>query len=298
MAPRHLYRAHGLLLASELDLSGFAAPEGGSDPGSVQVTIRLGTVPAPGPGLQALAYGAAGPGRFILEAGLGGRFLVEEGRRITVELTERCEPALACLFLTGPGLAALLLQRGDLVLHGNALELAGRGIALCGPPASGKSATAAVLRERGARSLADDVVAVRFPDGPQVPPGCGPLKVRRRGLEAAGLAPEGWSPLRSDAERVARSFPLGGEPAPLEAVYLLGGPGLAPDPLRGRRILERSPLFVYRPELVAALGRSGDGMLALGALARRARFVELPEGSPARMARAVWDDLARAGPRV
>ncbi len=284
----HLHRAHGLNLHSDLDLDGFAPA---ARQGSADVRILRGGVPIPGADLAPLPYGAARPGLFVLEAGPGGRFLVEEGCRITVEAGPDLDPALVLLYLAGPAMASLLIQRGYLVLHGNALEFGGRGLVVCGPPASGKSAVSAVLLEQGGRLLADDVSSIHPAESSLVHPGCGPLKVRKGGLEEAGLAGAGWVPLRPDADRSVRPVELGLQPVPLEAVYLLGGSGSEPLRLRGRRIVQKAPLFVYRPELVAALGRSGDVLLALGALARQVRFVELPQGKPARTAEAVRSNL-------
>ena len=252
----------------------------------------------PGANLAPLPYGAARPGLFVLEAGPGGRFLVEEGCRITVEAGPDLDPALVLLYLAGPAMASLLIQRGYLVLHGNALELQGRGLVVCGPPASGKSAASAVLLEQGGHLLADDVSAIHPTERPLVHPGCGPLKVRNGGLEEAGLVGTGWIPLRPDAERSVRPVELALHPVPLEAVYLLGGSGSEPLRLRGSSIVQKAPLFVYRPELVAALGRSGDVLLALGALSRQVRFVELPQGTPARAAEAVRGDLASSPART
>jgi len=286
---RHFFQAHGLTIHSELDLDGFAARV---RPGPAQVLIRRGAVPQQGADLPGLPYGGARPGFFILEAGSGGRFLVEEGRRITVEAGPDLDPLRVLLFLTGPALASLMIQRGCLVLHGNALAVEGRGLVVCGPPACGKSTVGAVLVQRGAVLLADDVVALPRGAESRVHPGCGPLKVRNLGLEEAGLAGPPWRPLRPDAERSVRDCPLGRRPVALEAVYLLGGEADRPVRLRGRRILQKAPLFVYRPELQAALGRTGDVLLALGVLARGVRFVELPQGNPAEAARRVLEDLA------
>ena len=63
--------------------------------------------------------------------------------------------------LVGIGMGLLLHRRGVLCLHGSALSIGGRTIALLGESGAGKSTAAAALVRGGAVLISDDIVALR-----------------------------------------------------------------------------------------------------------------------------------------
>ena len=152
------YVAWGLRIRSEVEvpLSPGAAPVEPPD-----VTIRFGAVPA------APVAASAGPacpwestpGVFRLDVDGVARYLVREGREITVERTGGGEAAVGT-FLLGPVMAACLQQRGIVALHASAVETGAGAVLFVGPSGIGKSTLAAALVERGCRLLADDVSAL------------------------------------------------------------------------------------------------------------------------------------------
>jgi hypothetical protein len=97
---------------------------------------------------------------------IGERVLVEDGR----ERMRTVDPAevIGALFV-----AVLERTRPNLqwfaLIHGAALGLGGRGLALAGPSGSGKSTLAAGLVGQGYDFLADDLIALSEPNGTIVP---------------------------------------------------------------------------------------------------------------------------------
>jgi hypothetical protein len=97
---------------------------------------------------------------------IGERVLVEDGR----ETMRTVDPAevIGALFV-----AVLERTRPNLqwfaLIHGAALGLSGKGLALAGPSGSGKSTLAAGLVGQGYDFLADDLIALSEPDGTIVP---------------------------------------------------------------------------------------------------------------------------------
>lgn len=67
-------------------------------------------------------------------------------------------------YLLGPVMGFVLLLRGFISLHGCAVAIDDRAVAIVGPAGSGKSTTAAAFAERGYRILAEDVVNLRDRD--------------------------------------------------------------------------------------------------------------------------------------
>ena len=97
---------------------------------------------------------------------IGERVLVEDGR----ETMRTVDPAevIGALFV-----AVLERTRPNLqwfaLIHGAALGLGGKGLALAGPSGSGKSTLAAGLVGQGYDFLADDLIALSEPNGTIVP---------------------------------------------------------------------------------------------------------------------------------
>tara|TARA_B100000242_G_scaffold238774_1_gene178685 strand:+ start:585 stop:1508 length:924 start_codon:yes stop_codon:yes gene_type:complete len=63
-------------------------------------------------------------------------------------------------YLLGSAIGALLIQRGRLLLHGNALEKEGEAIVCLGDSGVGKSTLAYLLMQKGWKLISDDLVAI------------------------------------------------------------------------------------------------------------------------------------------
>ncbi len=120
----------------------------------------LTTLTAEGPNWQ------AAPGCFLLYGGgRAGRFLVENGTRITLERNPNAEDKVICAHLLSSVLAALLRQRGLLVLHANVIITPRGAVAISGESGSGKSTTQAALLTKGYSMLADDLAVLQLGEG-------------------------------------------------------------------------------------------------------------------------------------
>ena len=120
-------------------------------------------------------------------------------------------PALLCF-----------VQRGDVPLHGAAVEIDGGAVLLCGPSRAGKTTLTAALLGDGHRVLTEDLSCLRPAPSPAVLPGPAMLRVRRDAYQR--LKPPG-AVVGRDNDRI--HLLLDGElrgdgrPVPLRAVLLL-----------------------------------------------------------------------------
>jgi len=211
-----------------------------------------------------------------------GRFRVSGGRHIGWERQhgEVSDQDLRT-FLLGSAVGALLIQRGMLVLHGNALEKHGRAIVCLGHSGDGKSTLAYALMQRGWRLLADDLVAIT-PDG-LVLPGIPRIKLWHDAARAFALDPAALAPIRQGMHKyllMGEEIRRADQPTPLTALYRIRqqrpndppaseGDDAPIQPMRSQQaitLMLRNQAF--RPRFVRGLGQEGPNFMALARLQR------------------------------
>jgi len=155
------YAAWGLVLEAD-----FPIPELTPAVGRADVVVRLDSVPKRLSRVTARGalYQCDGT-RLLLELDGVARYLVDGGREIVVQPAAAAAWCDVRLFLLGSCMAALLQQRGLLVLHAAAVRTAAGGVLLCGPSGVGKSTLLMALAQRGSAVLADDVAALDLRSG-------------------------------------------------------------------------------------------------------------------------------------
>ncbi len=219
-----------------------------------------------------------------------GEYRILNGERIAIFPAPDVPDARLRVFLMGSALAALAVQRGLLFLHGSAVRLAGRTIALCGPAGSGKSSLAAALLARGASFVCDDLGrfdvdagrAVVYPSTPR-------LKLSPETLAALDWRPDGCARVFPGARKfhVPQTLDDAWSPVPLDAICVLDWDGnpVCVTRLSGREALQALvAAATYRPGMLDAHGRLGHHW---------AQCVELTAAVPVyRLTRArTWDAI-------
>jgi hypothetical protein len=215
--------------------------------------------PQPQAGLdvpEAHARVEAGPHGEVLWIRPRARYLVTGGEAITVEPAPGRPLPSVHPFLQQYCLPALLIQRGLLVLHANALAGPRGAIVLMGASGAGKSTLHAALMRRGLPMLSDDVTALHpGPDGrPWVLPGVRQYRLCAPTLERLAPVAEALHPLPGDPRQkvVARAprAAFQAEPVPLDAVYLLepdDGTDVSRRPVQGAEKFRRLANGSYPP---------------------------------------------------
>jgi len=268
--PDYRYRISGLHVASEIALPA-KMEANAKDSLPVDVTIHVGHVPEQLD--QPTHRGAewmANDRAFLLDLPDIGRFLCEDGRRVTVCAAAATPLDDILVFVTGTALAAIVYQRGGLLLHASAVVRDGRAFVFCGPSGAGKSTLAAALTRAGCQFLADDVSALE--GGGDRPPMIlsdgRALRLYADSIERTGLANAVGGRVRRRVEKFHVLPPQpenAPEAVPLAAVYMLADANAAfPPGIDRLPIVEAAQSLLhhtYRRRL--ALAYCGAGMLAM-----------------------------------
>ena len=167
------------------------------------------------------------PGRFLWRGGQrAGRFLVDRGCLVTLQRNPECQEELLPFHFQASVLAALLRQRGNLVLHANTVVLpGGDAVALTGVSGAGKSTTLTALLQRGCRMLSDDITVLQFGTEGQIEaiPGISQTHLTKEATLALGIDTDGLAFL--PWHRMKAAVPLHdyhtSKSAQLRGLYLL-----------------------------------------------------------------------------
>lgn len=235
-------RLFGLVIDSKLDLEGF--PEAPDD-AATDVTVRLGPEAPEDTGHFAMTL-EDDPRAIVLDLE-SSRYRVTGGDTIEVQRARGADDLAVRSWLTGAGMCALLVQRGHLALHGNAVALPHRdGIAaFLGPTGAGKSTLALQFARAGLDLYCDDLIALDRLDPPVVLPGIPRVKLWGETLTHFDLARDGLRKITAADDKFELPTTAASDPASLVRVYLLeqAAPGTPPSIERVRG-LEAASLIV------------------------------------------------------
>ena len=265
------YSAYGLSIRSEIALP-LAADAAESD---AQVSIRTGPVPETlGASRTGHRSWQAAPGVFLLAMEGVARYLVREGREITVEPAREGGDA-GVPFLLGSVLAACLKQRGILTLHASAIVADGGAVLFAGHSGRGKSTLAAALVERGHTMLGDDVTGIVLDgaNGPLALPAYPCLRLWEDAVAALGWSGRTRGRVREGMEKFLAPVERFGEQAvPVRSIFVLryhGGEDVEIEPVRPGAAFEALLRRIYRKRYAHGLGREAEQFRTVAELARR-----------------------------
>ena len=252
---KYFYRIYGLRVQSQIPFSQ-AQPDA---EGKEDVRIVFGRVPdflreAARKGYGTWTNGFTSAWFRVRD---GTQVYVEEGRRITVELSKEPHlPDITSLLLSA-GMALICLQRGDPFFHGSALYQGERAFLLCGESGAGKSTVTMELLRRKSGFLADDTVRVHpGKQGMLAEPSYPQQKLCRDMALKCGRPLEELIYIDEERDKYAlhRQDCYGKQAVPLRGIFLLrktaGGSG--EQPVRIRSITGKEALETLSGQLYLA----------------------------------------------
>jgi hypothetical protein len=290
------YTAYGLAIDSAVPLPELPA----SAARAADVVVRIGRVDGvPPEARREERYVRADAGAAYLYLRGGAACCVRGGREIVVDPDPGTDERVLRLQLLGAGLAALLRQRGHLILHASGVVAGGGAVGFLGGSGWGKSTVAAAFHAAGHTVVDDDILAVATGgDVPVALPGVPRFKLypdaaAHLGIDAAALAPLGSS-VGKLGRAMGDRFASG--PQPLRALCVLDdADGLAVEPLAPPAALLELLRHSYGAQSIQAAVASEHfrqcAAVARGVPARRLRRSRSLTALPGLM-EAVAEDLA------
>jgi hypothetical protein len=261
----HHYYAHGLRLASQIEVRDFEVAEIDST-GRADLTISLGHVPLDSErNSDNWIHLSADRRSITLEVEGCANFQVSDGASITVDKFEN-HPSFGesrlRAYLLGRVLGAALYQRNMTPLHGSAVRIGKGAIVFVGERGAGKSTLCYHFKKCGYHLFADDVTCYSVADNAAtIVPGIRRNKLWRDTLHWYQIETSGLEPVEEQSGKFHiyhRLDPLGSSPVPLHAVIELAPFGTETNPrLSTVPALEAIQLLHthnYLPELIPALG--------------------------------------------
>ena len=126
------------------------------------VTIRYGQISEKDVGDLTIVgvYYQVKPDSWGLHVPQVGRFLVSDGNSIIVDPEDSVDEDSLRVFILGPCMVALLMQRDLFLLHGNGVKVGDSCVSFAGDHGTGKSTLSAAFARKGYAILTDDICAV------------------------------------------------------------------------------------------------------------------------------------------
>jgi hypothetical protein len=213
----YFYTAYGLRVRSPLALPGLAGCDG-----QVDIEITFGKLHLPSCGTIKDGCVRASIDDALLYWRAVGAFLVCSGREIVVDVRSELDDRLVHLLLLGPVFAALLHQRGQLVLHASAVSIDGDMVAFLGPSGCGKSTIAAALYARGHAMVADDVFAADMTgENPTAHPGFPQVRLWPAASQRLHVEQDRLRHPLTDKRACSATRGFSTEPLPVRCLYVL-----------------------------------------------------------------------------
>jgi hypothetical protein len=199
----YYYKAFGLVFKSCLEHPEFLLQPETSNPDCL---IIFGEVPQKliKPDFAGGVYQSKGR-QFLLRFEHVGRYLIENGETITIEMKPGATERETIVFLWASAVAVLLHQRGRIIVHGSSIMTGEHAVIFSGPSGSGKSTIASTFVTKfNSLIISDDISAIAIdPAGvPVVLPGYPLMKLWRDSSDSLGLEWDDTRLIRSSVNKM------------------------------------------------------------------------------------------------
>lgn len=249
-----MYKAFGLNIESEIDLPQLLT----SDHLIPDLKIQWGTVDHSGlttPENEGLFYQTA-LGKFWLHVPNVAWFYASNGTNIIIMPDVNSDEQVIRLHLLGSCLGAVLQQRNQLILHGNAIRFGQQCVIFIGKSGSGKSTISAAFQKHGHEILSDDLCVIDKHN--HVLPGYPQIKIWHDTAKSLGINTNALQRIRPEVKKYTLTVFDSFCPytLPIAAIYVLSSNRLNEfqiKPLEGMFKFKMLKIYTYRNHYIDGL---------------------------------------------
>jgi hypothetical protein len=275
----------GLRVESDLAFPELTPWEGPAD-APVEIEFLLDHVePLKDPDETRSKFEVRGPGTIVFLIRGVGRVLIERGRRVVFDVFADVAPLALRTNFIGTIQAVLWHQRGYLPLHGSAVLVDGRAIAVAGPTTAGKSVTAAALTRRGYPLVADDFTVIDWqPEPPIVLPAYQKLRLLKDACDKLDLLGAALAEAHPSEEKyvLATEAAPSNAAVPITDIFILTerGSEFSAEKLGPVQGVQQLLTSVHMLEAAYALGLQKQVFTAINAIVSKVRLwrIVVPDG--------------------
>lgn len=207
------------------------------------------------------------------------RYLVSEGKRITIEPLIHANEDSVRAFLLGSCMGALLMQRDLFLLHANAIKINDVCVSFAGQSGMGKSTLSAAFLQEGNSILADDICAIN--QNGEVIPSFPEIRLWADSSQHLAIETDALRQIRPNIEKFA--LPLGvtqfhTHELPLKVVYILESHNKETFEFLDLTHSQKfNPLknHTYRAQFLKDFGNNHTHIMNLGLLASKVNVVKV-----------------------
>ena len=276
----------GLRVESDLAFPELSAWTGSVE-APVEIEFRLAAVdPLQDPDETRSRFEVRGPGAIVFLIRGVGRVLIDQGRRVIFDAFPDATPLAIRTNFIGIIQALLWHQRGYLPLHGSAVLVRDRAIAVAGPSTAGKSVTAAALTRHGFPLVADDFTVIDWQSQPPVVlPGYQKLRLLKDACEELDLLGAALAEAHPSEEKyvLATEAAPSTSSVPLTDIFILAderGDAFSSERLGPVQGVQHLLTSVHMLEAAYALGLQKQVFSAINAIVSKVQLwrIVVPEG--------------------
>lgn len=285
MSPRashtRAYQCFGLHIVSDIELPELTSVNVLPDSlPSTAVSIRLiAHLPSMPSNMRTIdAYVRSSRDQLLMHIPGVAMYFISHGNDIAICPEPDADDLSIRLYLLGSAFGALLLQRDELTLHGNAIRIGDACLICVGASGAGKSTLAAEFARRGYTVMADDLVPVN--NKLEAVPGIPRIKLWKDAVERLALDARGLTRIRHEMDKyhVPLASPAAPHPAKVNwIVEITRAPDARLDVHRsqGRQKLPVIIRHLYRPSLASAMTRTISPLARVQVLAGAADVISV-----------------------
>jgi len=275
---KYYFKAFGLNIESEFPFQGIKIPE----KGFFDIDVIKTSIPDH---LESIEHKSvsfeSNDKQFLLRIHNVATFLIENGKKVSIDPSPNAENREIELFFMGSAMAVILMQKGIVPFHGSAFEKNGKCIIISGHSGAGKSSLLRYFISEGYKALTDDVCALSVKNDKVIlSPSYPSSKIWSDVMTAFNLEQNENKQIRPNINKYQQSFleNFYNKPLEVDSIYILRNKMTEVfelEEIKGFEKFKELKANLYRPKFPEATNKVKETFIILNQLANQSKLFNL-----------------------